>query len=93
MSLEVVVRPTRPPAVRAHRECDQRSGWRVSETLLSVQDLTKRFRLRRSLGEFVTRRPGDSALAVDHVSFDLAKARFWVSPVARGAARRPWREC
>ena len=44
----------------------------MSETLLSVQDLTKRFRMRRSLGEFVTRRPGESALAVDHVSFDLA---------------------
>ena len=48
----------------------------MSETLLSVQDLTKRFRLRRSLGEFVTRKPGDSALAVDHVSFDLAKGEI-----------------
>jgi ABC-type glutathione transport system ATPase component len=44
----------------------------ISETLLSVQDLTKRFKLRGSLGEWVTRRPGDSHLAVDHVSFDLA---------------------
>jgi ABC-type glutathione transport system ATPase component len=48
----------------------------VSENLLSVTDLTKRFRLRRSLGEFVTRSPRDSALAVDHVSFDLAKGEI-----------------
>lgn len=65
----------------------------MSETLLSVRDLTKRFRLRRSLGEFVMRKPSDSALAVDHVSFDLAKGRFLVSPVARGAVRPPWRGC
>ena len=48
----------------------------MSETLLSVSDLTKRFRLRRSMGEFVMRRPGESALAVDHVSFDLAKGEI-----------------
>jgi len=78
------VRPRDRLSVRAHRECDQRSGWRVSETLLSVQDLTKRFRLRRSLGEFVTRRPGDSALAVDHVS-SISQGEILGLAVAREA--------
>src|ERR1700690_4552241 len=32
--------------------------------------------MRRSLGEFVTRRPGESAIAVNRVSFDLARGEI-----------------
>ncbi len=46
------------------------------ETLLTVQDLTKAFRLRRSFREWTTRQPGERHLAVDHVSFELARGEI-----------------
>lgn len=46
------------------------------ETLLSVQGLTKRFTLRRSLREWLTRQPGESHVAVDHVDFELARGEI-----------------
>ncbi|MFI5034964.1 MAG: ATP-binding cassette domain-containing protein [Acidimicrobiales bacterium] len=44
--------------------------------MLQVRDLSKRFVLRRSAAEWARRRPGDAHLAVNNVSFDLARGEI-----------------
>jgi ABC-type glutathione transport system ATPase component len=44
--------------------------------MLSVRDVSKQFVLRRSAGEWIRRRPGDTHLAVNRVSFDLARGEI-----------------
>ncbi len=59
----------------------------TNEAILSVQDLTKRFRLRRSLGEWVARQPCESHVAVDHVNFDLARGEILGLAGASGSGK------
>ncbi len=44
--------------------------------MLSVRDVSKQFVLRRSATEWIRRRPGDTNLAVNRVSFDLARGEI-----------------
>ena len=44
----------------------------MSEPLLSVRNLSKRFPVRRTIGDRLQRRPGDWVTAVDDVSLELA---------------------
>ncbi len=48
----------------------------TGESMLQVRDLTKRFVLRRSVGEWVRRQPGETHAAVNAVSFDLARGEI-----------------
>ena len=41
--------------------------------ILSINEVVKRFVLRRTIGDRLARRPGLTQSAVDHVSFDLAR--------------------